>query len=107
LNATPVVAQHVSEPNKEVHMAPEAPREQEQSIKARKKELFDPESHAAEGPLRPFAEYVRVTQASPFSGTVNLVLWGLLALVALLFLASLVTAPASRGKVLAPHSGER
>ena len=79
-------------------MAPEAPREQEQSIKARKKELFDRESKVAAGPRRRFSEYIAATPPAPLSGGLKAALWCVGAVVLLLFLATLLTIPGPRDR---------
>ncbi len=63
-------------------------RTQEQSIKARKHQLFDSDEHAQFGPRRSFAECLRDTPAAPISPAVKAVLWvvGTL-IIALLLLA--------------------
>ncbi|SIO30430.1 hypothetical protein SAMN05444166_3631 [Singulisphaera sp. GP187] len=73
-------------------MAPQAPREQEQSIKARKREIFEEEQSF--GPRKPFADYLARTEATPLSTGQKAVLWGVGALVVLLLLAALLTMPA-------------
>ncbi len=64
--------------------------EQEQSIKARERELFVKPSQDAGGkPLRPFADYLRETPAIPLSPTTKVVLWMVAIVVAMLFLAAI------------------
>jgi hypothetical protein len=61
---------------------------QEQSIKARKTELFEEESRDGEGgPVRPFRAYLETTPAAPLSLGVRASLWSTGVLVALLFVA--------------------
>ena len=79
-------------------MAPESPREQEQSIKARKHELFAQEQEY--GPQRPFSAYLKETPATPLTGVQKGILGAVLALVVLVLLAALATMPAPRGR---PH----
>ena len=79
-------------------MAPQAPREQEQSIKARKREIFEEEQSF--GPRKPFADYLAMTEAIPLSTGQKAALWGIGALVVLLLLAALLTMPGPRS---GPH----
>jgi hypothetical protein len=74
-------------------MAAQAPREQEQSIKARKREIFDEEEQSF-GPRIPFADYLAMTEATPLSTGQKAMLWGIGALVVLLLVAALLTMPA-------------
>jgi hypothetical protein len=61
---------------------------QEQSIKARKTELFEEESRDGEGgPVRPFRAYLETTPAAPLSLGVKASLWSAGVLVGLLFVA--------------------
>jgi len=72
--------------------ASQAPREQEQSIKARKSELFEEEQLADDlGARRPFSHYLANAEATPFSTAQKLALWGLGVVVVLILLAALVT----------------
>lgn len=80
-------------------MAPQAPREQEQSIKARKREIFE-EEESSFGPRKPFAEYLAKTEATPLSTAQKATLWGVGALVVLLLLGALLTMP---GPSSGPH----
>jgi hypothetical protein len=73
-------------------MAPESPREQEQSIKARKRELFEAQ-RGPTGPTKRFSEYVDDTPPSPLSSGQKAMLWALSVLVLLLFLAAMLTIP--------------
>jgi len=50
-------------------------RTQEQSIKARKHQLFDSDEHAEFGPHRSFAECLRETPAAPLSPAIKVILW--------------------------------
>jgi hypothetical protein len=70
---------------------------QEQSIKARKKELFVDEQ-VDSGPRKTFREYLRETPATPLSKNVKLMLWGSAAPVLLLFLGALWTGTGSTAK---------
>jgi hypothetical protein len=81
-------------------MAPHAPREQEQSIKARKREIFEEEEDF--GPRRPFSEYLAETEATPLTAGQKATLWGVGVLVLLLLLAALLTMPAPRSSH--PHN---
>jgi hypothetical protein len=76
-------------------MAPHAPREQEQSIKARKREIFEEEQDFG-GPQRPFSDYLAETEATPLTAGQKATLWGVGVLVLLLLLAALLTMPAPR-----------
>jgi hypothetical protein len=79
-------------------MAPESPREQEQSIKARKREIFEEEQQL--GPQRPFSAYLKSTPAMPMTGMQKGILGAVLALVVLLLLAAFATMPSPRSH---PH----
>jgi hypothetical protein len=74
------------------------PREQEQSIRARKQLLF--ENDAAVQPVverkerKPFAVHLRETPAAPLSGGAKALLWGAGAIVMLLLVATLLREPA-------------
>jgi hypothetical protein len=81
-------------------MAPEAPREQEQSIKARKRELFAEEQGA--GPLRRFEEYLKDTPPSPLSVGQWAALVGVGILVLLVLFTALLTIPSPHGRHRAP-----
>jgi hypothetical protein len=77
-------------------MASETPasREtQEQSIKARKHELFQPEAApaASAAPRKTIKQYLRDTRPVPMAPTVKVALWVAGVLVVLLFVASLVS----------------
>lgn len=64
-----------------------APREQEQSIKERKRLLFDDDPQIdtrSEGDRKPFALYLREVPAAPLSPLIKAALWGAGLLVALL-----------------------
>ena len=69
--------------------APEAPEAQDQSIKARKSSLFEVKTGPA-SVNRPFGEYVREAAPAPLTPTMKAILGALAAVVALLFLASLL-----------------
>jgi hypothetical protein len=80
----------------------EALEHQDQSIKARKSELFDAR-HAEPGRVvRPFAEYLRETPATPLSPGWKAGLWALGALVALLLVASLAKSVGGRSSAGRP-----
>lgn len=70
--------------------SPGAPEHQDQSIKARKKQLFEEPQAAPVGALKPFSEYVRGTPAAPMSQPVKVALWAVAVLTALLFLAAVL-----------------
>ncbi len=76
-------------------MAPEAPREQEQSIKARKREIFEEEPQT-DATTRTFSAYLAETPATPLSKGQKAALGGVLAVVVLLLLIALLTRPAPR-----------
>jgi hypothetical protein len=71
---------------------------QEQSIKARKHELFVEEEPSTARPRMQFREYLRQTPATPMSKNVKLMLWGSAAPVAFLFFAALLTSKGSSAK---------
>jgi hypothetical protein len=73
--------------------------EQEQSIKARERELYvKPLETAASKPTKPFADYLRETRAEPFSPTTKVVLWMVAIVVAMLFMAAVA-------RVMLRHGG--
>jgi hypothetical protein len=63
---------------------------QEQSIKARKSELFLEEEVVESGPRKRLRDYVKETPAAPLSKNVKLMLWGSAAPVVLLFVVALL-----------------
>ncbi len=64
---------------------------QEQSIKARKHQLFEPDAPAFEvGSGRSFKDFVRTTPATPMSGLTRAALWAAGVLVAVVLVAALV-----------------
>jgi hypothetical protein len=74
-------------------MAPEPQRTQEQSIKARKRELYEDDEplDASTGPRRSFRDCLRTTPADPLSIPLKALLWVMGTLVILLLLAALAT----------------
>lgn len=74
-------------------MAPDHPhpRTQEQSIKARKHQLFETDEAVAAGPRQSFAECLRQTPAAPLSGPLKAGLWAVGTLVIFLLAAALAT----------------
>src|SRR5436305_1927003 len=63
--------------------------EQELSIKEREQQLFVESSEEQDqGPVRPFAEYLRETPAAPLSTEVKVLLWIVAGVVAILFAAA-------------------
>jgi hypothetical protein len=69
-------------------------RSQEQSIKARKSQLFDadePVRDAGAGPRRSFQECLKTTPADPLSTMVKALLWTVGVVVALLLVFALAT----------------
>ncbi len=79
---------------------PQAPHEarerQDQSIKARKTQLFEVSEQAEGVALQPFGEYVRRTPPAPLPQAVKASLWGVGVLVLLLLLAALFIGPPKR-----------
>jgi hypothetical protein len=76
-------------------MAPDHPRTQEQSIKARKHQLFEadePMGADASGPRKSFQECLRTTPAEPLSTTMKAMLWTVGSVVILLLILALATA---------------
>jgi hypothetical protein len=70
-------------------MAANPPREQEQSIKDRKRLLYDDDDLPASSVERkPFALYLRETPATPLSGPVKAALWAAAVVVGLLLAAA-------------------
>jgi hypothetical protein len=96
-------------------MAPGAPREQEQSIKARKREIFEEEQRDTGPPRKPFSAYIASTPPVPLSTGQKAALGAVGALVVLLLLAALLTMPGPRiprrggggGGAAAPPAGGR
>jgi hypothetical protein len=82
-------------------MAEDAPREQEQSIKARKRELFEAKK-APTTPRKRFSVYVTQTPPAPLTQTQKTVLFVVGGLVVLVLLAALMTIPGPRGKTRRP-----
>ena len=66
----------------------------EQSIKARKSELFQGNPAPILSPLKPFPDYLRDTPPTPLTKTTRVVLWTVAVMVGLLFLIALTS---SRG----------
>jgi len=66
-------------------------RTQEQSIKARKHDLYDDEPDLSTGPRRPFRDCLRETPADPLSTPIKALLWAVGTIVILLLIAALVT----------------
>jgi hypothetical protein len=63
---------------------------QEQSIKDRKKQLYDVDAPAVvEGSSRPFRDFLRDTPAAPLAGGVKAMLWAVGVVVVLLLAAAL------------------
>jgi hypothetical protein len=81
-------------------MAPDSPhqRTQEQSIKARKHQLFEDDEPLDAGPRRSFRECLRETPAEPLSTPVKALLWTLGVIVVLLLVAALLTASHKKPK---------
>lgn len=83
---------------------PKRPGSEEQSIKARKKELFEEEVREApvSAPKKPARVYIQQTPAMPLSTGVKATLWIVGAIVAVLLVAALAT---RGGKPPRPRSG--
>jgi hypothetical protein len=64
---------------------------QEQSIKARKHELYEDDEPDASGPRRSFQECLRTTPADPLPTLLKGLLWTVGTIVILLLIAALVT----------------
>jgi len=76
---------------------PEVLEQQDQSIKARKVQLFEERDRAGDGlATKPFADYVNATPPAPLSPAVKASLGAVAVLVALLFLAALFYRPAPK-----------
>jgi hypothetical protein len=68
----------------------EAPEQQDQSIKARKRQLFEEREPVRDGSAtQPFSVYLRATAGAPMSQGAKVVIWTLAVVVVLLFLAAL------------------
>jgi hypothetical protein len=86
---------------------------EEQSIKARKHEVYEMEPQPVVGAVqKPFREYLRETPPAPLAPAVKIALWVVAVLVVLLFLASLVVprsrprrSQGSRASLGAPEGG--
>ena len=81
----------------------------EQSIKARKHELYAEETHADTGPQKPLSAYLKDTPPTPLSLTSKIILWAVAILVGLLFFAALLaprTQPPRPGVGLGEPSAE-
>ncbi len=77
---------------------------QDQSIKARKKELFVEEQDLQTGPRKKLRDYLKETPAAPLSKNVKLSLWGSAVPVVLLFVAALLSSGSrSTAKAKAPE----
>ena len=74
-------------------MAPDPPqqRTQEQSIKARKHQLFEADEPLDAGPRRSFRECLRTTPATPLSPPLKALLWTTGTIVVLLLIVALAT----------------
>lgn len=73
---------------------PPRPREQEHSIKERKRLLFEEDEPLVEAESaetrKPFVEYLQTTPAAPLSMGAKAMLWGAGVIVALLLVAALL-----------------
>jgi hypothetical protein len=88
---------------------------QEQSIKARKHQLFEADAPVQVGSGRPFREFLRTTPAAPLSGLTRAALWAAGVVVALVLVAALfktfnrppkaVSRPASKAAHSSPQPG--
>jgi hypothetical protein len=74
-------------------MAPDPPRTQEQSIKARKHELFEADEplDGSNGPRRSFQECLRTTPADPLPTLLKGLLWTIGTIVILILIVALAT----------------
>lgn len=78
--------------------------EQELSIKEREQQLFVESSEdQLQGPVRPFAEYLRETPAAPLSTEVKVLLWIIGVVVAILFAGAIWKAIRSSAARSKPH----
>ncbi len=86
---------------------PSQPRSQEQSIRARKHQLFESDEHPdlAGGPRRPFKECLKTTPANPLSPAIKGLLWVVGSLVILLLAAALVTSSHKKPRPAKPVAG--
>ena len=71
-------------------MADEHRETQEQSIKARKHQLYDTAPVVETGSRRPFKEFLRDTPATPLSAGTRAALWAVGVVVALLLVAAML-----------------
>ena len=87
-------------------MAPESPqpRTQEQSIKARKHQLFEADTPLDDGPRRSFRECLRTTPADPLSPPLKALLWTLGTIVVLLLIVALATGGHKKPKPRSPNT---
>jgi hypothetical protein len=87
-------------------MAPESPqpRSQEQSIKARKHQLFEADEPLDSGPRRSFKECLRTTPADPLSTPLKALLWTLGTIVVLLLIVALATSGGKKPKPRSPNA---
>ena len=78
---------------------------QEQSIKARKRELFQPEAPPppSSAPRKSIKEYLRDTKPMPMAPGTKGALWVAAVLVAVLFLAALITSSSRPRRRRAPR----
>lgn len=88
-------------PEKKSPAPKEIVEQQDQSIKARKNQLFEAEARDNAGVLKPFSVYLRETAPAPMSPVVKAALWAAAALVVLLLLGALL----SSGRRKAPARG--
>ncbi len=92
-------------------MAPE-PRTQEQSIKARKRDLFEDDPVLDAGPRRSFQDCLKETPGEPLPAWIKAGLWTLGTIVILLLVAALATMgtkkpKASHSRTLSPIAAPR
>ena len=69
---------------------------QDHSIKARKSQLFEERKDGAGVALKPFADYLRTTPAAPVAPGLKAALWARAVVVALLFVAALLSGRGSK-----------
>lgn len=67
----------------------EAVEHQDQSIKVRKSQLFEPTEHTNGVVIKPFPTYLRATPPAPLAPGIKAALWAVGVLVGLLFLAAM------------------
>ena len=79
-------------------MPPEPQRTQEQSIKARKHQLYEADARTKTGPDRSFRDCLKETPAAPLSTPIKALLWTVGTLVILLLIVALATGGNKKAK---------